>query len=222
MQPECSDKQFVQHKDAELMSWHQRLGHPSDHYLHNAHKYVQGVPQFKHQDGVLDKCPTCIRAKQTKEPAGPNATRTATVPYQGLSIDFAFSGTRSKDEKRAKKFKGCNGETCWILITDHASRMKHGDARISKGTPLAWLRHFLEKHSPNCQDKHVCMDQGGELHKNPEVHELFTEFHYWQMLVFLLNDLVTLTCSILLSRTGKKLVILLCHLSLELLILVMT
>ena len=63
MQPECSDKQFVQHKDAELMSWHQRLGHPSDHYLHNAHKYVQGVPQFKHQDGVLDKCPACIRAK---------------------------------------------------------------------------------------------------------------------------------------------------------------
>ena len=56
--------------------------------------------------------------------------------------------------------------------------MKHGDARISKGAPLAWLRHFLEIHSPNCRDKHACMDQGGELHKNPEIHKLFTEFHY--------------------------------------------
>ena len=56
--------------------------------------------------------------------------------------------------------------------------MKHGEARISKGAPLAWLRHFLETRSPDCKDKDVCMDQGGELHKNPEVHELFTEFYY--------------------------------------------
>ena len=52
-------------KDAERMLWHQRLGHPSDHCLCNAHKHMQGVPQFKHQDGALDKCPACIQAKQT-------------------------------------------------------------------------------------------------------------------------------------------------------------
>ena len=48
---------------------------------------------------------------------------------------------------------------------------------VSKGAPLAWLRHFLEMHSPDCKDKCVCVDQGGEPHKNPEVHKLFTEFH---------------------------------------------
>jgi len=77
--------------------WHQRLCHPSDYYLYNAHKHVDGVPSFQHMDRILDVCPTCIRAKQTKEPAGPNTTRTATQPYQGISIDFSFSGTRSKN-----------------------------------------------------------------------------------------------------------------------------
>eukprot|EP00980_Cylindrotheca_fusiformis_P030011 scaffold24183_cov269-Cylindrotheca_fusiformis.AAC.1 len=50
-------------------------------------QYIDGVPKFKHMDSVLDKCPTCIRAKQTKEPAGPNTTRVATQPpYQGSTI----------------------------------------------------------------------------------------------------------------------------------------
>ena len=72
-----------------------------------------------------------VHAKQTKEPAGPNTMRTATIPCQGLSIDFTFSGAHSKNKKRDKKFLGHNGETCWILITDHKSRMKHGEARIN-------------------------------------------------------------------------------------------
>ena len=81
----------------ERLLWHQRLCHPSDCYLHNAHKHVGGVPRFAHMDRVLNICPACVRSKQTKEPAGPNATRVATEPYQGLSIDFSFSGARSKN-----------------------------------------------------------------------------------------------------------------------------
>jgi hypothetical protein len=74
----------------ERMLWHQRLGHPSDYYLYHAHKFVDGVPKFKHHDPVLERCPTCIQAKQRKEPAGPNTTMTATEDYQGLSIDYSF------------------------------------------------------------------------------------------------------------------------------------
>ena len=85
--------------ETERLLWHQRLGHPSDYYLYNAHKYVKGVPEFAHEHPVLDKCPTCIQAKQTKEPAGDHTTRTATVPYQGLPIDFSFSGVKSKDKE---------------------------------------------------------------------------------------------------------------------------
>jgi hypothetical protein len=73
-------------EDTVRMLWHQRLGHPSDHYLYNAHKYIDGVPQFKHLNPVLDRCPVCLKAKQRKEPAGDNSTRTAEVPYQGLRL----------------------------------------------------------------------------------------------------------------------------------------
>jgi len=81
----------------ERLLWRQRLGHPNDYYLFNAHQHADGVPQFPHMDRVLDICPTCIHSKQTKNAAGGNTTRTAEQPYQGLSIDFSFSGTRSKN-----------------------------------------------------------------------------------------------------------------------------
>jgi len=238
----------------ERLLWHQRLIHPSEcYYLFNAHRHADGVPRFPHMDRVLDVCPTCIRSKQTKNAAGGNTTRTAEQSYQGLSIDFSFSGTRSKNTfnrfligtKAKKKFGdklfkgkvirspedtteqdpnaddfrettqswrveyedqeqedcneremeriaygnlprfdphkhrdddyiGLNGKTSWILVTDHFSRMKHGDTRVSKASPINWLRDFLEKHAPACSGKYVFIDQGGELCNNPEVRKLFT------------------------------------------------
>lgn len=165
-------------KDVTHLLWHQRLGHPSDNYLFNAHKHVDGVPKFTTVTSVLDTCPTCIRAKQTKARHGTNSTRTADRPYQGISMDFSFAGQRSSDEERTKDFTGLNGETCWILATDHFTRMKHGCTRISKASQLNWIREFLERYSPDCSDKYVVLDQGGELYNNPAVRELFKEFKY--------------------------------------------
>ena len=45
----------------EKMLWHQRLDHPYDEYLYNAHKTVNGIPKFASQNSVLDQCPTCIK-----------------------------------------------------------------------------------------------------------------------------------------------------------------
>jgi len=73
---------------------------------------------------------------------------------------------------------GLNGETSWILVTNHFSGMKHGNIRVSNASPVNWLRDFLKKHAPPCSDKHVFMDQGGELYNNPEVRKLFTWFGY--------------------------------------------
>jgi len=81
----------------ERLLWHQHLGHPSDYYLFNAHRHADAVPRFPNMDRVLNICPTCIHSKQTKNAAGGNTTRTAEQPYQSLSIDFSFSGTRSKN-----------------------------------------------------------------------------------------------------------------------------
>ncbi|KAG7369542.1 reverse transcriptase RNA-dependent DNA polymerase [Nitzschia inconspicua] len=163
---------------AERLLWHQRLGHPSDHYLYHAHEHITGVPRFRHFDPILEQCPTCIRAKQTKESAGAHSTRTATQPFQGLSIDFSFAGVRSKDVERKKDFTGLNGETCWILVTDHFTRAVFGDTRVSKASPIEWLRSFLHQYSPQCQGKYVYLDQGGELYANPAVRTLFAQFGY--------------------------------------------
>eukprot|EP00980_Cylindrotheca_fusiformis_P004427 scaffold946_cov73-Cylindrotheca_fusiformis.AAC.2 len=181
-------QEYIQHglsvhalrQETERLLWHQeRLGHPSDdHYLYNSHKFIDGVPKFKHKDNILEKCPTCIRAKLKKQPAGPNSTRVATQPYQGLSVDFSFAGMKLKNAERAKDFVGVKGETCWILITDHFSRMKHGATRVSKASPIEWIQDFLRTHSPKCANKYVILDQGGELYRNPEVVRIFKKAQY--------------------------------------------
>ena len=162
----------------EKMIWHQRMAHPCDEYLYNAHKSIDGVPKFDRVTSVLDECPVCIQAKQTKEPAGNKTTKVATVPYQGLSIDFSFSGIRSKNENRRVDYEGFNGETCYILVTDHMTGMLHGDTRTSKAPPKEWLKRFLAKYSPKSELKYVYLDQGGELYSSPDIINLLTEYGY--------------------------------------------
>ena len=98
--------------------------------------------------------------------------------FQGLSIDFSFSGTRSKNEERAQDYEGINGETSWILISDHFTRHLTGDTRLSKASPIHWLRQFLDVNTPNCPGKYVYLDQGGELYHNPAVRKLFAQKGY--------------------------------------------
>ena len=88
--------------------------------------------------------------------------------YQGLSIDFCFTGISSKDLACKADYEGMKGKTCWILITYHFTSMKHGDTRISKGPPLQWLAHFLAQYNPQCDGKYVYLDQGGKLFNHPE------------------------------------------------------
>ena len=85
---------------------------------------------------------------------------------------------KSKDDNRRKDFVGVNGETAVIVILDHYTRYIFGDTTLSKASPLEYLRHWLKTHSPQCNDKYVYMDQGGELYRNPEVRNLFKQFRY--------------------------------------------
>ena len=85
------------HVKTERVLWHQRLGHPCDAYLYSAHKFVGGVPKFKRHSDVMSKCSTCIKAKMTKTAPGPNFTNRAIHHGQGLSVDFSFSGVKSKN-----------------------------------------------------------------------------------------------------------------------------
>ena len=94
----------------EQLLWHQRLGHPSDCYLYTAHKVINGVPKFKHNDLILEQCPSCIRAEQPKS-SGTGTIIKATKPFQGFSIDVGHLGQTSKDKDRSHNYLGLHGET---------------------------------------------------------------------------------------------------------------
>ena len=90
-------------------------------------------------------------------------------PYQGLFIDFGISGKVSYDKEgkvipsSRVHIEGLNDESAWILIYDAQTKMLHGDCRTSKASLVKYLESFLQEYSPDCPDKFVMLNQGGEL-----------------------------------------------------------
>ena len=173
-------------KEAEELLWHQRLIHGGDHNYDTIKKHVDGIPNMSGLEfDDVTKCSTCLRTKLTKVSPGHTSLRDKLkVPYQGLYVDFGFSGKvqRDKDgkviERTQKEVEGIDGETWWILISDGKTRMLHGDCGLTKASPIKHLRSFLCEYSPNRPDKWDVFDQGGELYRNPDVCKLFKEFGY--------------------------------------------
>ena len=156
------------HTATEKLLRHQRLGHPCDQYLYNAHKYIDVVPKFSNATSkVLDQRPTCIQYKIPKTPPGHGTTCIAIQPYQSISIDFYFYGMNSDDSNQNTIHEVINGKTFWAFITDHFTGMKHGDARIYKTSLVAWIRYCFNQYSPTFNTKYIQLYQGGELSNNP-------------------------------------------------------
>jgi hypothetical protein len=94
-----------------------------------------------------------------------SSTRSATIPWQGLSINFAYTGQTSKNATHANTYTGLNGETCYILIADYATSQLDGVPRIAKGTPLTWLHNWLLCHSPGITKRRIYWDGIGAASK---------------------------------------------------------
>ena len=56
--------------------------------------------------------------------------------------------------------------------------MMHGDCRLSKTSPIKYLKPFLTQYSPTYDHKFCVMDLGGELYSTHEVQTLFQSFGY--------------------------------------------
>ena len=117
------------------MLWHQCLIHLSPATLKSAYKYCDGIPNisnFAFDD--IKNCPMCIKENMRKNAASKRSlTESVTRPYQGLFIDFGFSGFISYDKdgkvvpSSRVHVEGVNGESAWILICDAQTKMLHGD-----------------------------------------------------------------------------------------------
>ena len=164
--------------ETERALWHQRLGHPCDEYLYSANKFINSVLKFKRRFNVMSRCSTCIKVKMTKSAPGPNSTKRAVHHGQDLSVDFSFSGVKSKNTGRCKNYVGINSEMCWVLITNHHTDMQYAKTCQSKASPIEWLQDWLHIYSPNLRDKYVFMDQGGELYSNPDIVNVFQKHRY--------------------------------------------
>ena len=164
--------------ETERVLWHQWLCHLCDEYLYSAHEFIDGVQKFKQRSDMMLKCSTCIKTRMNKTTPGPSSTKRAVHHVQGLSIDFSFSGVKSKNTNGRKDYVGINGETCRVLITDHHTGMQYGKTCQSKASSIEWLRQWLQVHSPNLENKYFFMDQGCELYSNPSIINVFINHWY--------------------------------------------
>ena len=129
---------------------------------------MEGIPDLsKTKFNNLTHCATCLKANLTKAAAGHSSLRDSlTHLYQGIYINFGFSGKISKDaEGKVKESsqvdtEGINWEQAWILTSDSKTRMFHGDTRLTKASPLKYLESFLKEYSPECKNKWIVMDKG--------------------------------------------------------------
>ena len=158
--------------------WHQCLGHVNLCRLADMHRHSNDIPIFSVHDPARKNCSVCLASKLRKAPREHGTTMKATQCMQGLSIDFAFMVQRSRDPKRFGNLVGYNGETCYVLLSDHFSGRLFGCAFATKAPPVDWLNQWLANNSPSCGDKYVRMDGGGELGKRREIHETFNNFGY--------------------------------------------
>ena len=94
--------------------------------MKSAYKYCDGIPNLSNFDfDDIKNCPTCIQANMRKNTASKRSLMESVIhPYQGLFIDFGFSGKVSYDKEEKVipssrvHVEELNGESAWILICD--------------------------------------------------------------------------------------------------------
>ena len=78
----------------------------------------------------------------------------------------------SNDSNRNTIYEGINGETRWILITDHFTVMNDEDVIIYKAYPITWLGYLINQYPPTCNNKYIQLDQGSELFNNSDENKI--------------------------------------------------
>ena len=133
-------------KQTKKLLWYQQLGHPCDKHLQDASEAMNGVPNFTSTTSVLDSCPTCIWAKQTKARKQPDAPETDQKPSK-FNSHTTKRAPHPKPNSRKGMFLGnvpCttrnmlwhNPETTRVKAATHA-RFDEGfnDIPITKVSP---------------------------------------------------------------------------------------
>jgi hypothetical protein len=116
--------------------WHQRLKHCHTRRVSELHKHIDGIPKIVNPPSV-DGCDTWWACKMRKSARGSVDTRCdATVLGQGVSMDFGFIVQQSKNVERFESFQGINGETAYLIVTDHCTDVLWASLLMGRPHPL--------------------------------------------------------------------------------------
>jgi hypothetical protein len=85
---------------------------------------------------------------------------------------------KCRDSNRHCNLVCINGETCYVLLTDHYNGHLFGRAFAMKAPADDWLNNWLANNAPQYPNKYVRMNGGGELGKCREIHRTFPNFGY--------------------------------------------
>ena len=102
---------------------------------------------------------------------------TASCVGQGLSLDWGF--VTAPHNKQVDSLTGINGETAFLVVTDHIFYDVFGFAAESKAPPIDWLEKRLVPLNPSTErGRYACMDLGRELGRNPKIQALLKKYKY--------------------------------------------
>ena len=151
------------------MSWHHRLGHPSDAILmamNRSGAFGKRIPEKNFKEMLL--CEACCLGKSTRAVKPKTAHREATGPYQQFSIDICHF-----------RAKGRNGETCSLLIWDkYSGKISNYNLR-TRSEALGALKNFFAKHrlkDTNAQMQIVMRSDNAQEFLSRKVHALCDEY----------------------------------------------
>jgi hypothetical protein len=152
---------------------HQCLRHVHMRRLAGLHLHVDGITPIKLLHDI-EGCNTCWTCKLRNAARGTGDTHNdATVPGQGIYLDFSFIIQKSMDLSRFEKFLGLNGETAYLLLADHKTNTLFGITTVGKSPPLAWLNRWLAQYRPSqVSFRCACTNGGGELANNGDIQKL--------------------------------------------------
>ncbi len=90
------------------------------------------------------------------------------------------AGSRQPESaaQRYRRLVGLNGETCYVLITDRKSGAMKVSIRRDKSPPTDFFKRFMSRYGSSNPNRSVRFNQGGELGRCLEVHEIFETAGY--------------------------------------------
>ena len=133
----------------------------------------------------LSTDPAWAAILQTHQPE-PASIDDADIPDGAFVLDDEFEPLTYEEAKqkalnaarRYHRLKGVNGETCYVLIIDRKSGAMQVSIRRDKTPPVDFMKEWIAKYASTAPNRVVRFDQGGELGKCQDTHDLFREAGY--------------------------------------------